>query len=131
MPARVMLPLALVAALATACGGESQEEEVRATLDRFATATAGKDFQTICDDIFSPRLVDQFSQTIPCELALSRSSLNDAEKPTLRVLRVSVDGDKATARVRTAAENQPASEDDLGLVRENGEWRIISLTSES
>ena len=131
MPARALLTLALVATTVAACGGEDQEEEVRGTLDRFASATAGKDFQTICDDIFSPKLVDQFSQTIPCELALGRSSLNDAEKPTLRVLSVSVDGDKATARVRTAAANQPASEDDLGLVREDGQWRIISLSSES
>ena len=131
MPARALLVVALTLTTAlAACGRESKEDDVRTALDRFATATAAKDFQTICDDIFSPKLVDQFSQTIPCELALGRSSLNDAEKPTLRIVKISVDGDKATARVRTAAANQPASEDDVSLVREQDQWRIISLSSE-
>jgi hypothetical protein len=125
-----LLVLALTFALAfAACGRENQEDEVRSTLDRFAKATAAKDFQTLCDDLFAAKLVEQVNRALPCELALKNSSLGDAQKPELRVLSVKVDGDKATARVRSSAANQPASEDTVGLIREDGTWRIISLSS--
>ena len=130
-PKRLRLPvLALTLCLGlAACGRANQEDQVRSTLDRFAKATASKDFQTLCDDLFATKLVDQVNQALPCELALKNSSLGDAQKPTLKVLSVKVDGDKATARVRSSAANQPPSEDTVGLIREKGDWRIISLSS--
>src|SRR4051812_11573790 len=128
-PRSRLLVLALTLGIGlAACGRENQEDQVRATLDRFAKATAAKDFQTLCDDLFAAKLVDQVNQALPCELALKNSSLGDAQKPALRVLSVKVDGDKATARVRSSAANQPPSEDTVGLIREDGQWRIISLS---
>jgi hypothetical protein len=131
VPARI--PIALVAVLAlaaplTACGG-SDEDDVRETLEAFAQATARKDYQRLCDELFSSKLVEEVRQTVPCEVALQNSSLDDARNPKLTVRSVKVDGDRATAEVATTAANQRPSQDTVQLVRENGEWRIQALAS--
>ena len=120
--------LACAAALG-ACGRASGEEEVRATLQSFADATARKDYQRLCDELFSKELVEEVDRQYPCELALKNSSLGDARSPKLEVRSVKLDGDTATAQVRTSAANQPASEDTVRLVREGDSWRIAALAS--
>ena len=130
MPTRPLAAaLCLLVALALTACGRDDEAEVRATLDRFATATAEKDFQTICDRVFAAELVEQVRQSVPCELALRNSDLGDAEQPKLEVRSVEVDGDRASAVVRTSAANQPPSEDTVRLVREGEEWRVAALAS--
>jgi ketosteroid isomerase-like protein len=133
MPPRPLVTVlcAFVAAVSAAGCGASDERDVRATLDLFAEATAKKDFQTICDDVFASGLVAKVRAQVPCELALGRSSLADAISPRMEVRRVQVDGDRASATVRTSAENQPASDDTVELVREQEGWRITSLASPS
>jgi hypothetical protein len=124
----VLLGLAALAGLAAGCG-QSEERAVRRTLDDFAQATARKDYQRLCDDLFAQRLVEQVRQTVPCEVALRNSSLNDARNPKLTVRKVTVDGDRATAVVATTAANQRPSEDTVELVKEGEQWRILALAS--
>lgn len=120
------LGVALAVLVAAGCG-ESPEKQIRATLDRFAAATRAKDYQRLCDDLFSSKLVAQVrSVGLPCEVAL-RMGLGEVRRPSLVVRRVQVSGDKALARVRTAAVGQQPSEDTVELVREKGDWRIASL----
>jgi hypothetical protein len=128
-PRHLVVLLTAAALAVSACGRESEEEQVRASLDRFAEATAKKDFQALCDDVFATRLVEEVRRSVACELALKNSSLGEAEKPRLEILSVKVDGDRATADVRSSAANQPASQDTVELIREEDEWRIISLSS--
>jgi hypothetical protein len=131
---RVRAVVALVLALAVvlgACGRQGGEQEVRETLATFADATARKDYQRLCDELFSRELVEQVNRTYPCELALKNSSLADARSPKLEVRSVKLDGDTASAVVRSSAANQPASEDTVRLVREGDRWRIASLASSS
>ena len=131
MPTRpTLVVLCALVALPLAGCGRDDEADVRAVLERFATATAQKDFQTICDRVFAEELVEQVRQTVPCELALTNSDLGDAKNPKLEVRDVEVDGDKATAVVRTSADNQEASEDTVQLVREPDGWRVAALASE-
>ena len=129
MPTRplVLLLCALAALTLVACGGRDDEEDVRAVLQRFATATAAKDFQTICDRVFAEDLVEEVRKSVPCEIALRSSDLGDAEAPRLEVLDVTVDGDRASAKVRTSADNQESSEDTVRLVREEEGWRVQAL----
>ena len=128
-PRKTALLAALIALLATGCSQESDEEQVRSTLQRFADATARKDYQALCDDLFATKLVEEVRRSVACELALKNSSLGDAQKPKLEVRTVKVDGDRATAEVKSSAANQPASNDTVELIREKDEWRIISLSS--
>jgi hypothetical protein len=130
MPARFPTVVALLCALLlSACGRESEEREVRDTLETFAKATAAKDYQRLCDELFSEKLVNEVNETYPCELALKNSDLATAKDPKLEVRSVKIEGERATARVRSSAANQPASEDTVQLVRENEQWRIAALSS--
>ena len=131
MPApRHLTTLVLVSAIAASgCGRESEEEKVRAKLDEFASATAKKDYDTICDDVFSEKLVEQVKRTLPCEVALKQSDLGSAKSPKLDIKRIRVDGKRATADVTSSAANQRPSKDTVQLVQEAGGWRIIALSS--
>jgi hypothetical protein len=120
--------LALVLVASTACG-RSPERDVRRTLDDFVSATAKKDYQRLCDDIFAKELVEQVRKTVPCEVALKNSSLDDARAPKLTFKAIKVDGDTATAVVATSAANQRSSEDTVKLVKEGDAWRIQALAS--
>jgi hypothetical protein len=126
--ARAVSILLCLLVLAAGCG-QSEEREVRRTLDAFAQATARKDYQRLCDDLFAERLVEEVRRTVPCEVALRNSSLNDAQNPKLTVRSITVDGDRATARVATTAANQRPSEDTVELVKEGEQWRILALAS--
>jgi Putative lumazine-binding len=131
----VRLPAAQ-AAIATvlvfaACGGSgsSPEEEVRAAVTEFGRATAAKDYQALCDRILASSLTEQLrSIGLPCEVAL-RQGLGDVSEPQLTVGAVRVDGNRATAEVRTSAAGQEPSRDTLRLVNEDGAWKIASLGS--
>ena len=128
MPVRALIACVAVTLLAAGCG-RSPERDVRDTLNAFREATAKKDYQRLCDEIFSTKLVEQVRQQVPCELALKNSSLGDAKNPKLVIKTIKVDGDTASAVVRTSAANQRASEDTVRLVKEGDSWRIQALSS--
>lgn len=128
MPLRVITIATVLVLLASACG-RSPERDVRDTLNAFAEATAKKDYQRICDDIFSEKLVEQVRRQVPCELALKNSSLGDARSPKLAIKRITVEGETASAVVATSAANQRPSEDTVRLVKEGEDWRIQALSS--
>jgi hypothetical protein len=130
MPLRAVTAAVLVCGvLLGACGREAGEREVRETLESFAEATARKDYQRLCDELFSRELVEQVRKVVPCEVALRNSDLDTARDPKLEVRSVRIEGDTASAIVRSTAANQPASEDTVRLVREGDGWRIAALAS--
>ena len=121
------MALVAVAALASACGRSDPERDVRAALTGFAKASAERDYQALCDRWFAPSLVAQVEEAgLPCETAV-KPGIDAARRPELVVRGVEVDGDRASARVRTSAVNQAPSEDTVRLVRRDGEWRIAAL----
>jgi hypothetical protein len=123
-----LIALLCAAALLAGCGGDD-EGEVRDTLAQFAEATAEKDYQRLCDDLLSPELVEQVRRVnLPCEVAL-RTGFEDVEQPRIEVRSVKIDGDKASAQVRSTAQNQEPSVDTVQLVKVDGEWRVNSLAS--
>jgi hypothetical protein len=121
--------LALV--LLGGCGdaGPTPEEQVRTTVSDFGRATAAKDYATLCERLLAPKLVEQVTAIgLSCEAALKRG-LGSVRDPHLTIGRVQVDGDQASAEIRTSAAGQPPSKDTLQLVNVNGSWRISSLGS--
>jgi ketosteroid isomerase-like protein len=119
---------ALVVAAVALKPAPDSEEQVRATLDRYAGATRDKDYQTLCDDLYASDLVERIrSAGLPCEVAL-RTGLEDRQNPQLKVLAVEVSGDQAAARVRSTAGGEVASVDTVRLVKEGDGWRVSSLT---
>ena len=106
-------------------GGPDDEQDVRAALTRFEQASADKDYQTLCDDLLASSYVRQTASSgLPCEVAL-RTGLEDVKNPTLTIVSVEVNGDRAAARVRGRAAGQVPAEDVYTLIREGDEWRIL------
>jgi hypothetical protein len=125
--------LAAAAALLGGCGssGPSDEDQVRTTLTSFSRATAAKDYQTICDKLLAPTLIDDLKNIgLPCEIALQQG-LGDVQQPRLLVGAVTVKGKRATADVRSSAAGQAPSKDTIELVRTDAGWRISSLAKPS
>ena len=108
--------------------GPDENEAVAETLDNYAAATRDKDYQTICDDLYAEDLVERVRAAgLPCEVAL-RTGLEDRQNPRLQVLGVEVNGDQALARVRSTAGGEVPSTDLVRLVKEDGDWRVASLS---
>ncbi|HWT95513.1 MAG TPA: nuclear transport factor 2 family protein [Solirubrobacteraceae bacterium] len=128
-----LLPVLALLALVPACGGDDEEDDpeaqVRETLVVYTQAIAAKDYQRLCDELFASALVEQVQSQLPCEVALQRSDLDQARSPKIEVQSVTVQGNSATAKVRASAANQPASQDTVRLVKEQGRWKIVALAS--
>jgi hypothetical protein len=127
--------IAVLVGVASGCGADreptttqpSQDTEVRAVVATFGIATQKKDYRQICDQLLSTALVARIEDVgLPCEGALQRG-LGDVRSPTLQITDVSIRNDQALVSVHTTASGQPASDDALQLVKENGSWRISSL----
>jgi predicted small lipoprotein YifL len=129
-PVRSLAP-ALVLLVLAGCGdaGPTPEEQVRTTVGDFGRATAAKDYRSLCDRILAPQLIDKVTQVgLPCESAL-RAGLGRVRDPHLTIGRVQVDGERASAEIRTSAAGEEPSKDTLKLVNVNGTWKISSLGS--
>ena len=118
--------LGLLLAL-SGCGGTPDPEKVRTVVEAFGVATKTKDYQRLCDELLAPKLVEEVERVgLPCEVALGQG-LGEVRSPELTIGRIEIDGDKATADVRTAAAGELPSRDKLELVRFGDGWRIASL----
>jgi len=125
------LLLVLAAWALVGCGdqGPSDEEKIRSTLTQFERATADGDYRALCDRILAPALVETVKQIgLPCVAALQQG-FEDVREPRLSVGAVAVEGDSATAQVRSSAAGQAPSEDTVELIRVGDAWRIASLST--
>jgi hypothetical protein len=124
------LALLAVLCVVAGCGGDDKPpdaDQVRAALVQFGKATAAHDYKTMCTKLLAPNLLDKLRQVgLGCEQALEQG-LRDVRSPQLSVGKIAVDGDTATAEVRTSAEGQAPSTDTVQLRRVDGSWRIASL----
>ena len=121
------VPAAVLALAGCGSGGPTDEQLVARAVTAFGRATAAKDYRALCDRILAPSLIEQVTSIgLPCEKALERG-LGGVRSPRLTLGAVTVDGDKATAEVRTAAANQAPSRDTLQLQKVRGAWRVASL----
>ena len=128
MTVRAITLLVAATVLAVGCG-RSPERDVRDTLRTLERAIAEKNYQRLCDDVFSEKLVEQVRETLPCEVALQRSEIETLRDPKLEVKSIKVDGSTATAEVASSAANQKPSEDTVRLVKEGDDWRVVALSS--
>jgi hypothetical protein len=118
--------VAAVACALAACGGASDQQQVRSKIRQFAAAMGGRNYQALCDQIFAPALVSQLdSLGLPCEQQL-RQSLAPVRKPTVEIKRVVLRGKAATANVVSDAAGETRSSDVIGLVKTKAGWRIAS-----
>ena len=99
---------------------------VAAAVERFERAIRDEDFDTVCDDLFTAGARKR-SGGDECEAQL-RSAAEGVRRPTIELRGIHVTGDTARVNVTTSAEGQARVRDELRLKREDGRWRIDSLS---
>ena len=101
---------------------------MRQTLVGLQQATERKDYSKLCDKVLARELTNRLQSVgIPCEVAL-RTGLGSVREPRLEVGKVKMMGSRAAAEVRTTATGQQASTDTVRLIKEEGDWRVASLS---
>ncbi len=116
-------PAVVALALLAGCGG-SAEEEVTTAVQSLGVATYHRDARTFCA-LLSRELVARVERAAPCPDVVALG-LARVERPTLRVRSVTVDGDRATARVLAGARGRRPAPRTVRLVREGDVWRIAA-----
>jgi hypothetical protein len=129
--------MALAGVLApTGCSLGADEEAPRATgapagvaavVNLLERATAERDYATICEDVFTAA-ARQRAGGADCARLL-RSAARGIERPSIDIERITLDGSRATVRVRTTAAGREPVPDTLRLRRQPDGWRVDGLGS--
>jgi hypothetical protein len=121
-----MAGLAVASALG-GCGGQSEQDQVRAKVEQFVTAAAGRNYGTICTQVLAPSLLARLvAGGISCPQAM-QIGFGGVSRPTLSIGRITVSGSRASVIALSTAQGQPASLDTVELTRTSNGWRIASL----
>lgn len=125
-PGKGRLLLAVLAAFAAAVGalacGGSDEDQIRDTLKSYTQAYLDSDPEAACEHVTEAALESlggggSCAETL--QLAVTQPEATEQLLEDFEVIEVTVDGDSATATVSTAQ-----GEEEVALVRENGDWLI-------
>jgi len=126
--------LALAALFPAGCGGGGKQaspevagwaREAAAVVSRLQTATATRDFATICDRLLSASERTQAGGADCARLMAQRAE--GVRRPRIRVRNIELTRKGALVQVRTTAVGQAPTDDVIRLVREGGHLRIASL----
>jgi hypothetical protein len=128
MPRLAVLPLLVACALVAGCGSRvpGDEEQIRTVLATFSRGVETRDYDKVCSVLSEKLLSGLQGIGLPCQAAM-RKSLGEVREPRLTVGRVEIDGDSASAEVRTSAEGQEPSSDTMRLARAKDGWKIAAL----
>jgi hypothetical protein len=99
--------------------------QVAVTVKRLERAVERKDFDTICEQLFTAPARERAGGE-ECTRQL-RSAAEGVEGPSIEIERIDLSKDRATVRVRTDAEGQARVTDELELRRQGGRWLVEAL----
>lgn len=126
-----MLLAGVLAAAGCGSGGakpkpiSGRAKQVADVIARLQKATAQRDFTTICDDLFAASTRTQAGGT-ECPAVLGARA-RGVTQPRIAIKGIDLQGNTAEVTVRTTAVGQDPVTDVIRLVRENGQYRILSL----
>lgn len=112
--------LVTAAVALTACGGESDEEQIEEVVAEFADAVKEKDAAKLCATV----VTEQIPEGEDCEEQVSAEefgSIGDVE--SIEVSDIKVDGNSATANV-TATVGGEEMEDEASFRKADGDWKL-------
>jgi hypothetical protein len=134
---RTIATLCLVALAVSGCGGaprnsatafKGEEQRVAAPVEALEKAARAGKAATVCTKLLSDRLLSQLKeQGTNCTTAV-KEAFKDADSLDLTVDDVTINGDKATAKVISGSGSDKKN-DTLELAREGTAWKIDLLRS--
>jgi hypothetical protein len=125
-----LMAAVLASALALALAGcGSDQNQITDKVHQLAQAVGDRDYQTICDQILAPSLVNRLvGNGIPCVQAM-QVALQGVQQPVISIGKIIVHGSTADAITLTVARGQRASLATIELVKTGRGWRIAALGS--
>lgn len=134
----------LVAALALAgCAGggasnvdsakdfSGDQKLIASVVEDLQSAAQDSDERKICSDLIVGALRDQIAaknNAATCTAAMEKA-LKDTDRADLTVRRIAIDGNEATAVVRTKLSDSASRDQTVGLTKVGAAWRISKLPS--
>lgn len=110
---------------------EGEDRKVAQVVEDLQDAAQRGDAARLCSTVLSAELVERFEAAggESCRLAVEEA-VQDADTFELRVEDVTVEGERATARVQAEAGDRDDT-DTLQLVREQGRWKVSALRAQA
>jgi hypothetical protein len=99
--------------------------QIAATVDRLERAVATRDYDTICDRLFTARARKRAGGA-ECARQLG-SAAEGVKNPSIEIEAIDVNGNRAAVTVRTHADGQARLKDELQLRRQGGRWLVEAL----
>jgi hypothetical protein len=129
----IMATLAILAPVGCSLGGEEEPKPASGTpaalaaaVERLERAIAGRDFATVCNELFTASARER-SGGDGC-VAQLRSAGEGVRLPSIEVRGIHVNGDRARVEVTTRAAGQARVRDELRMRRVDGRWRVEALS---
>ena len=129
----IMATLAILAPAGCSIGGDDEPKPaagapaaLAAAVERLERAVVGRDFATICNELFTAEARER-SGGDECEAQL-RSAAEGVRLPVIEVRAIRVNGDRARVEVTTRAAGQTRVRDELRMRLVDGRWRVEALS---
>jgi len=101
-------------------------KQIAATVDQLGRAIADKDFDRVCDRLFTAAARRRAGGS-DCAKQVTASA-EGVSNPAIEIRGIDVQGDRAVVKVATTAEGQARLIDTLELRRQGQRWLIESLS---
>jgi hypothetical protein len=125
--ARRVTAVLLAAVWLAACGGGNDKQDAEQTVRDFVKATNERDADKLCNDLLSKDFIEQTTgatgdkakSTCKQQLKLLRPT----KRKLTKIVKVKVDGDKATVSTILETQDQPQPQT-FSLKKVDGRWRL-------
>lgn len=125
--ARRVTAVLLAAVWLAACGGGNDKQDAEQTVRDFVKATNDRDADKLCNDLLSKDFIEQTTgatgdkakSTCKQQLKLLRPT----KRKLTKIVKVKVDGDKATVSTILETQDQPQPQT-FSLKKVDGRWRL-------
>jgi ketosteroid isomerase-like protein len=127
-----MAVVAMLAPVGCSLGGDDEPQpvsgpakEVAAAVERFEQAVARRDFETICNELFTAT-ARQRAGGDDC-VAQTSSAVEGLRRPRLQIEEIRVSDDTAAVKVATEASGQARVIDSMELRKTDGRWLVEAV----
>jgi hypothetical protein len=127
-----MAVVAMLAPMGCSLGADDEPKpisgvpkDVAVTVEQFELAVARRDYETVCNELFTARARERAGGK-EC-VSQTRSAAEGVRRPSIEIEGIEVENDRATVKVATTAEGQARVNDTLELRRSGDRWLVEAL----